>query len=253
MTRGDSQRPVPVAVFASGSGTNFQSLLDREAEGAAYRIELLVTDRACAAEGRARAAGKAVRRVGFEGADPSGDPAAQVLAALEGAGAQAILLAGFVKLLPAAVCRAYRGRALNVHPALLPSFGGQGMYGARVHEAVLRAGAKLSGPTVHYVNEHYDDGEIVAQWPVPVLPGDTPATLAARVLEVEHALYPEAADALARGIVSGSASVFRWPGPGPATASATGPSAGKAFQANRAGDGDDLRRRVAAAFGNGGG
>lgn len=217
---------LPVAVFASGSGTNFQSLLDRESEGAAYRTELLVTDRPCAAEGRARAAGRAVRRVSFDDASTAAasdsavasnsaagsESAAQVLAALEEAGAQAILLAGFVKLLPAAVCRAYRGRALNIHPALLPSFGGKGMYGARVHEAVLRAGAKLSGPTVHYVSERYDDGEILAQWPVPVLPDDTPASLAARVLEVEHVLYPEAADALARGVASGSAPVFRWPG-----------------------------------------
>ena len=251
MTRGDSPVQVPVAVFASGSGTNFQSLLDREAEGAAYRIELLVTDRACAAEGRARAAGKAVRRVGFNDSGASGDPTAQVLAALEGAGAQAILLAGFVQLLPAPVCQAYRGRALNVHPALLPSFGGKGMYGARVHEAVLRAGAKLSGPTVHYVNERYDDGEIVAQWPVPVLPGDTPAALAARVLEVEHALYPEAADVLARGIVSGSAPLFRWPGRGLGAASGAGPAVGKAFPANRRPDDDDLRRLVAEAFGGG--
>ena len=219
MKPGGSRRAaLPVAVFASGSGTNFQSILDRESEGAAYRTELLVTDRPCAAEGRARAAGRAVRRVSFDDSAATSDSAAgsdsaaQVLTALEEVGAQAILLAGFVKLLPAAVCRAYRGRALNIHPALLPSFGGKGMYGTRVHEAVLRAGAKLSGPTVHYVSERYDDGEILAQWPVPVLPDDTPASLAARVLEAEHVLYPEAADALARGVASGSAPVFRWPG-----------------------------------------
>ena len=239
MTPGGSPDAVPVAVFASGSGTNFQSLLDREARGTAYRIELLVTDRPCAAEGRARAAGRAVRRVDFRGA--ADGVAAQVLAALEGAGARAILLAGFVKLLPAAVCQAYRGRALNVHPALLPFFGGKGMYGSRVHEAVLRAGVKLSGPTVHQVNERYDDGRIVAQWPVPVLPGDTPAALAARVLEVEHVLYPEAADALACGIVSGSAPVFRWPGCGSG-----------AEEATRTPDGD-LRRLVVEAFGGDGG
>lgn len=218
---GSRRAALPVAVFASGSGTNFQSLLDRESEGAAYRTELLVTDRPCAAEGRARAAGRAIRRVSFDDAGTAAardstaagsDSAAQVLTALEEVGVQAILLAGFVRLLPAAVCRAYRGRALNIHPALLPSFGGKGMYGVRVHEAVLRAGAKLSGPTVHYVSERYDDGEILAQWPVPVLPDDTPASLAARVLEAEHVLYPEAADALARGVASGSAPVFRWPG-----------------------------------------
>ena len=276
MTEGGSQgATLPVAVFASGSGTNFQALLDREAEGAAYRTELLVTDRPCAAEGRARAAGRAVRRVDFDrseadasaeadaDADADAELAAQLLAALEGAGAQAILLAGFVKLLPAAVCRAYQGRALNIHPALLPSFGGKGMYGVRVHEAVLRAGAKLSGATVHYVSERYDDGEILAQWPVTVRPDDTPDSLAARVLKVEHVLYPEAADALARGIVTGSAPVFRWPGcaagPGRRAAEAFGQVASTTRKGTPDGQGDlrrlvadsqgDLRRRVADAFG----
>ena len=123
-------------------------------------------------------------------------------------------MAGFLKLLPADVCREYEGSILNIHPALLPSFGGKGMHGTRVHESVLRSGASLSGPTIHFVNRRYDEGRILAQWPVPVLPGDTPATLAARVLNVEHLLYPAAADALARALATGSAPPsFRWPGP----------------------------------------
>jgi folate-dependent phosphoribosylglycinamide formyltransferase PurN len=87
---------------------------------------------------------------------------------------------------------------LNVHPALLPAFGGPGMYGMRVHEAVLAAGCRVSGATVHHVDERYDEGRIIAQWPVPVLPDDTAETLAARVLRVEHRLYPAVVDALVR-------------------------------------------------------
>ena len=86
---------------------------------------------------------------------------------------------------------------MNVHPALLPAFGGPGMYGARVHRAVLDAGARISGATVHFVDEQYDRGPIIAQWPVPVLAADTPETLAARVLRVEHILYPRVVHAVA--------------------------------------------------------
>jgi folate-dependent phosphoribosylglycinamide formyltransferase PurN len=118
---------------------------------------------------------------------------------LELAGADLLVLAGFLKLIPEPVVRAHRGRILNIHPALLPAFGGPGMYGRRVHEAVLQSGARISGATVHIVDEQYDHGPIVAQWPVPVLEHDDPETLAARVLEVEHRLLPEVVDAFAAG------------------------------------------------------
>jgi len=183
-----------------------QALLDHEGDGAAYRIELLVTDRPCVAEERARAMGRAVCRIDFDDDAAGGE----LLLLLARHRAEGILLAGFLKLLPAAVCRAYRDRILNIHPALLPAFGGRGMYGHHVHEAVLRSGATLSGPTIHFVNERYDEGRILAQWPVPVRPGDTADTLAARVLEMEHTLYPAAADALARAVADG------WPGGGAA-------------------------------------
>jgi phosphoribosylglycinamide formyltransferase-1 len=102
------------------------------------------------------------------------------------------VLAGYLKLVPAAVIARYRDRILNVHPALLPAFGGRGMYGHRVHEAVLASGARESGATVHLVDEVYDRGAILAQGRVPVLPDDTPDRLAARVLAVEHRLLPAA-------------------------------------------------------------
>lgn len=229
-------QPARFAVFASGSGSNLQALLDREEEGAQYRVELVVTDRKCQAEERARVKGRPVERVRLDDGDPA-DLGTGLVDLLERRGVQGILLAGFLKLLPAKVCRAYRGRALNVHPSLLPAFGGRGMYGARVHEAVLRSGAAVTGATAHYVNERYDDGRILAQWPVSVLPGDTPASLAARVLEVEHVLYPEAACALARSVAgAGGAPEFLWR-----------PEAAGAGQGAR----QDLRVLMSRAFGAG--
>jgi phosphoribosylglycinamide formyltransferase-1 len=109
-----------------------------------------------------------------------------------------IVLAGYVKLVPASVIVVYRDRIINIHPALLPRFGGKGMYGLRVHEAVLASGARESGASVHLVVEQYDRGAVLAQARVPVFPGDTPGQLAERVLEVEHQLLPAAVLAAAR-------------------------------------------------------
>jgi len=110
-----------------------------------------------------------------------------------------VALAGFLRLLPEEILSEYPSRVLNIHPALLPSFGGPGMYGERVHRAVLQSGAMVSGATVHYVDAEYDHGDILAQWPVPVLADDSVQTLAARVLKVEHVLYPRVVEAVASG------------------------------------------------------
>jgi folate-dependent phosphoribosylglycinamide formyltransferase PurN len=104
--------------------------------------------------------------------------------------AQLVVLAGYLKLVPAAVVSRFPWRMVNIHPALLPDFGGPGMFGARVHQAVLAAGANESGASVHYVTEEYDRGAVIARARVPVLPGDTPESLAARVLTAEHRLLP---------------------------------------------------------------
>lgn len=101
-----------------------------------------------------------------------------------------VCLAGYMRLLPVEVLRRFDGRVLNIHPSLLPKYGGKGMYGSRVHEAVLAAGDAVSGCTVHYVNEKYDEGSPLLQLQCPVLPDDTPDTLAARVLALEHQAYP---------------------------------------------------------------
>ena len=184
------------AVLVSGGGSNLGALLAHAAGPgrAAYEVALVVADRADAGA-LARAAAHGVAHAVL--ADPA-DGAA--LAALLAAHAiDLVVLAGYLKLVPADVTRRFRGRMLNVHPALLPAFGGPGMYGRRVHAAVLAAGARVSGATVHFVDEHYDRGAIAAQLPVPVLDGDTPGTLAARVLRAEHLLLPRVVDRLAAG------------------------------------------------------
>ena len=185
--------PVRVAVLASGGGTNLQALLDALHNSPLARVARVVTNRPDAgALARARLAGvpAAVLR------DP-GDPA-ELLAALTDARADLVVLAGYLKLVPPPVVARFHWRMINIHPALLPAHGGPGMYGRRVHEAVLASGAAESGATVHYVEDQYDRGPIIAQERVPVRPGDTAETLAARVLEAEHRLLPRVVLELAR-------------------------------------------------------
>ena len=121
----------------------------------------------------------------------------QLSQALSSAGVDIICLAGYMFLLPPDIVRRYEGRILNIHPALLPKYGGKGMYGRRVHEAVLAAGETESGCTVHLVNERYDEGEIILQRRCPVLADDTVETLAGRVLDLEHVAFSEALKELA--------------------------------------------------------
>lgn len=147
---------------------------------------------------RAQGAGLATHVVDFKQMTEAGY-ADQLLAALKKAGADTIALAGFLRRLPSSIVAAYPYRILNTHPALLPAFGGKGMYGEHVHRAVLAYGAKVSGCTVHFVDEEYDTGPIIAQRTVPVLANDTPEALAARILPQEHAAYIEALQLLAAG------------------------------------------------------
>ena len=189
-----------VAVLASGGGTNLQAILDyldAQHGAPAMAVALVASDRAAAgALERARRHG--VPAMALD-AGQRGDGMAAIL---ESHAIDYIALAGYLRVVPVAVTRQWRGRIVNVHPSLLPSFGGAGMYGIRVHQAVIAAGVRVTGVTVHFVDEEYDRGPIIAQSPVPVLPGDTPETLAQRVLSVEHTLYPIALDAVARGRVT---------------------------------------------------
>jgi formyltetrahydrofolate-dependent phosphoribosylglycinamide formyltransferase len=195
------REPKRVAVLASGGGTNLQALIDHfnPAPAPAARVELVIASRAgVGALERAARAGVAhvvldVRQTGPEAL------AARMMEELERHRIDIVVLAGYLQLVPPRVVERYHGRMLNIHPALLPGFGGHGMYGMRVHRAVIASGVRVSGATVHLVTERYDEGRIVAQWPVPVLAGDTPETLAARVLAVEHRIFPLAVEALAQG------------------------------------------------------
>jgi len=187
------EAPVRVAVLVSGGGTNLQALLDALHESPLARVARVISNRPDAgALARARRAGVPATVL----RDP-GD-AAELLAAL--GDAHLVVLAGYLKLVPAAVVSRFRGRMINIHPALLPDFGGPGMYGRRVHAAVLASGAKESGATVHLVDEEFDRGEIIGQEKVPVIPTDTPESLAVRVLEAEHRLLPRMVLELARRI-----------------------------------------------------
>jgi phosphoribosylglycinamide formyltransferase-1 len=187
-----------IAVLASGGGTNLQAVLehlDALGDARAGMVVLVASDRADAGA-LARASARGVPTALIESAAHvrGARPLDHLLREHD---VDLVALAGYLRLVPRETVERYRGRIVNVHPALLPAFGGPGMYGARVHQAVIDAGATVSGVTVHFVDQAYDRGPVIAQWPVPVFYGDTAATLAARVLRVEHVLYPLAVNAVA--------------------------------------------------------
>jgi phosphoribosylglycinamide formyltransferase 1 len=182
-----------LGILASHEGTTMQAVLDAVAAGAlAADVAVVISNNSdSGALRRARAAGvPAVRLSSVTHPDPETLDRA-ILETLTGAGVEVVLLAGYMKKLGARVLQAYRGRILNTHPALLPKFGGQGMYGNRVHEAVLAAGESETGVSVHLVDAEYDTGPVLAQCRVPVLPGDSVETLAARVQASERKFLVE--------------------------------------------------------------
>jgi phosphoribosylglycinamide formyltransferase 1 len=186
-----------LAVLASGRGSNLRALhehLVHGGHGSAAQVALVLSDHA-EAGALAYAHQHDIAAVAIDGGTLGGE---RLLAQLSSHRIDLVVLAGYMRLVPEPVIAAYRGRIVNVHPALLPAFGGRGMYGLRVHAAVIAAGVRVSGATVHFVDERYDHGAIIAQWPVPVLSADTPEQLAARVLRVEHALFPPAVLAVAQ-------------------------------------------------------
>ncbi len=174
-----------IAVAISGRGSNLEALLRALGPDSPAAIVLVVSDREAAGLAHARARAIATQVLS------DATNAAEWLKLLEMSRIDLLVLAGYLKLVPAPVIAAYRGRIINTHPSLLPAFGGKGMYAERGHQAVLASGAKETGVTIHLVDEVYDRGEVLAQRRVPVLPGDTPARLAERVLEAEHQLLPD--------------------------------------------------------------
>jgi phosphoribosylglycinamide formyltransferase-1 len=190
--------PLKIAVLASHGGSNMQAIIDAIENGElAARIVLVISN---------NSASGAIERAGKHGLpwkhisaathpSPATSPSGEDLAirdALLESGAEWVLLAGYMKKIGPATLAAFRGRILNIHPALLPRHGGPGMYGIKPHEAALAAGDAESGATVHVIEEEYDRGRILRQERVPILDGDTPETLQRRVLEVEHRIYAAA-------------------------------------------------------------
>lgn len=190
-----------IAAFASHGGSNLQSLIDAcQAGQIDGEIAIVISNnRKALALERARQAGVDslhLTEKQFETREEFVSALSRELAERQ---VNLICLAGYMKFLPEEIIAQVHGHVLNVHPALLPKYGGKGMYGIHVHEAVIAAGEKETGVTVHLVDNVYDNGRIVAQRRVPVEPGDTPETLQQRVLKTEHQLYPEVVAQIARG------------------------------------------------------
>jgi phosphoribosylglycinamide formyltransferase-1 len=190
-----------IAVLASGGGTNFQAILDAAACGQipGRVVRLIYNRKAAYAAERAKQAGIPAVYINRK-TSPSEEAFYKRLhEELLGCGAELVVLAGWLDKVGPETVRHFKNRILNTHPALIPAFCGLGMYGRHVHEAVLDYGAKVSGCTIHLVEEEYDTGPIVFQQAVDVLPGDTPETLAARILPHEHRLLVEAVRMLCEG------------------------------------------------------
>lgn len=181
----------PIAVLISGGGTTLQNLIDRIADRTlpARIVQVISSRRGAGGIERAIRAGlpvEIVERRSFPSIEAFSD---RTFGLCRAAGARLVCLGGYLQLLR--IPDDFRLKVINIHPALLPAFGGKGMYGHHVHEAVLDYGAKVSGCTVHFVDEHYDHGPVIAQRAVPVDDDDTPDSLAARVFRAECELYPE--------------------------------------------------------------
>lgn len=195
-----------LGILASGRGSNFQAILDACKQGtldADVRVVISNNPEAGAVDRAKR------ERIPAHILSSQTHPEAHALdraicRTLKDHGVDWVVLAGYLKKVGPVTLEAFEGRILNIHPALLPKFGGPGMYGLRVHEAVLRAGDKTTGVSIHLVDEEYDRGEVVARAEVPVLPGDSPDVLAARVLKQEHALLVSTLRRIAGGDLGGS-------------------------------------------------
>jgi len=196
-----------LAVLASGSGSNFQAILDAVGEGRLGSLQpvLLVSDRPCKSQKRAEAAG--IESVCLKRSLHGKNLSAELGRLLISRDIHLVALAGWLSILDKKITADWAGRMVNIHPSLLPLHGGAGMYGRRVHQAVLDAGDTESGCTVHYVTDRVDDGAVIGQVSVPVLGNDTPESLAERILTEEHKLYAEVLAGLSGSLKPGGINV----------------------------------------------
>ncbi len=200
MTQG--RGPFRVAVFASGGGSNFQSLINHVSSGdRAWSVNLLVMNREGGALRRARSAGVPVHIIPTKGREMS-EIAQDTLRVLDEHAIDIVLLAGYLRFVPSEVTSRFSGRILNIHPALLPEFGGPGMYGMNVHRAVADSESTKIGATIHFVSDLYDEGAILGQWRMSRRPEDSAEEIAAKVLKIEHRLYPAAVDHLCDALIA---------------------------------------------------
>lgn len=185
---------VNIAIFASGNGTNAQCIAEHFAHSHSARVALIVSSRGSAPVVE-RAARLGICCEVIEGEQMQCQE--RVLNLLRSHGIGLIVLAGYLRCVPQYLVEAYPCAMLNLHPALLPKYGGRGMYGMHVHQAVIDGGECESGITIHYVNQRYDEGQIIAQWRCPVCPTDTAETLAQRIHQLEYEHYPEVIEQVA--------------------------------------------------------
>ncbi|XP_038896301.1 phosphoribosylglycinamide formyltransferase, chloroplastic [Benincasa hispida] len=191
-------RKKKLAVFVSGGGSNFRSINEASLEGSIHGEIVVVVTNKSGCGGAEYARSKSIPVILFPKTkdEPHGLSASDLVATLGSFEIDFVLLAGYLKLIPPELIQAYSKSIVNIHPSLLPAFGGKGYYGMKVHKAVIDSGARFSGATIHLVDEHFDTGRILAQRVVPVLANDSAEDLAARILKEEHRLYVEVVAAL---------------------------------------------------------
>lgn len=182
-----------LAIFASGNGSNAEAIIEYFKDKPNVKVVLVLTGNPKAGVLKIAHQHKVISTIVSKDALQNEEVMNKLLGALN---VDFIALAGFLQMVPAYLLKKYPNRIVNIHPALLPKFGGAGMYGLKVHEAVLAAGETETGCTIHYVNDKYDEGKVISQKRLAISPGETPESLAARVLELEHACYPQAIEQL---------------------------------------------------------
>jgi formyltetrahydrofolate-dependent phosphoribosylglycinamide formyltransferase len=194
-----NKKELKIAVFVSGRGSNLQAILDSPELKTLVTVAAVFSDKSeCGAFSLARQHSVQTFTVGLKEGCINPDQLLQKIIYLE---IDLIVLAGYLKLIPADIIEKYQGKIINIHPALLPSFGGKGMYGIRVHQAVFDSSVRISGPTVHFVDSTYDTGKIIAQQCVDISDVQSPEEIAGRVLKIEHKLLPLVIRKIAEGKV----------------------------------------------------
>ena len=191
----DKPQKTRIAIMASGNGTNAQNLIQYFKNHKSIHVVLVISNRSDAYVLQ-RAKGEQVPSMVIQKQDWQDKE--KVLSIFKSRDIEFVVLAGYLLLLPSWLVKRYQGRIINIHPSLLPRYGGKGMYGDKIHKAVIEAGDKLSGITIHYVNEEYDKGDIIFQTECSVDPNDTPDTLAAKIHKLEYEHFPRVAEKIIR-------------------------------------------------------